>query len=81
MVQLWRVRRNRFGKRRHARLDVAGITVSRLDGECRSRGTAATTPDSVSTLAALTALGAVTLAAAVVYGYRSDRLSAYRNSR
>jgi len=31
MGPLWRLTRNRFGKRLHAVLDDAGITVSRLD--------------------------------------------------
>jgi len=30
MVPLWRLTRNRFGKRLHAALDAAGVTVSRL---------------------------------------------------
>jgi GNAT superfamily N-acetyltransferase len=30
MLPLWRLTRNRFGKRLHATLDAAGITVSRL---------------------------------------------------
>jgi ribosomal protein S18 acetylase RimI-like enzyme len=30
MLPLWRVTRNRFGERLHARLDDAGVTVSRL---------------------------------------------------
>jgi GNAT superfamily N-acetyltransferase len=30
MLPLWRLTRNRFGKRLHAALDAAGITVSRL---------------------------------------------------
>jgi GNAT superfamily N-acetyltransferase len=30
MLPLWRVTRNRFGKRLHARLDDLGVTVSRL---------------------------------------------------
>jgi GNAT superfamily N-acetyltransferase len=50
MLPLWRVTRNRFGKRLHARLDDVGITVSRLD-EYRvplPADYAATTPDDVS---------------------------------
>lgn len=50
MLPLWRVTRNRFGKRLHARLDAAGITVSRLR-EYRAPvpdGYAAESPDGVA---------------------------------
>ncbi|WP_251341569.1 GNAT family N-acetyltransferase [Haloplanus halophilus] len=50
MLPLWRVTRNRFGKRLHARLDDAGVTVSRLD-EYRApvpAGYEASSPDGAS---------------------------------
>jgi len=50
MLPLWRLTRNRIGKRLHARLDDAGVTVSRLY-EYRTpipEGYVADSPDAVS---------------------------------